>query len=92
MNRTAIKGNPFKKTSAKNKFVDWTSTPVYKQFFLKQNEVDSLMQYAKDFAEEDFIFNEQKVRLLIKSALSNMLEYGEIDYNLRLIKNTYLVP
>ena len=77
-------------SSGRNKNIEWTSTPVYKQFVLKLTEMESLednpiglrraRHYKLDLADPK---TKQK---LLQSILPSIYGQTEIEYNLKILK------
>jgi len=76
------------RTSSQQKAIDWSTTPVYKQFVLKLTEMESLKDSGLGLRKKYKLdLGDPKVRKkLLEQALANIYGETEIDYVIKILK------
>lgn len=82
------------------KNIEWSKTPVYKQFMLKLTETDSLAdsdlgfrkhkEANKDRSWHDFqidLKNKPLMKSLMEKTLANIYSDEEVQYKIKILKN-----
>ena len=80
--------NDSNNSSRQQKPIDWSTTPVYKQFVLKVTEMESLKDSGLGFRKNYKLdIGDPKVRQkLLEQALANIYGETEIEYVIKILK------
>jgi hypothetical protein len=77
------------RSSGQQKLIDWSTTPVYKQFVLKLTEMESLKESGLGLRKRynEFDLGDPRVReKLLEKALSNTYGETELEYVISILK------